>query len=80
VNLSGEFPKDALIERKTRLESTINELKKEQAVLTARLTQHELTEQRLRTIEEFAAEVSRRLDGADENFLRRRSLIELINV
>jgi hypothetical protein len=52
--LSGEFPKDALIERKTRLESTINELKKEQAILTARLTQPELTEQRLRTRKEFA--------------------------
>jgi hypothetical protein len=63
--LSGESPKDALIERKIRLESTLNELKKEPAVLAARLTQPELTEQRLRTIKEFAAGIFKRSDGAD---------------
>jgi len=69
--LSGEFPKDALIERKIRLESTLNELKKEPAVLAARFTQPELTEQRLRTIKQFATGIFQRSDGADDNFLRR---------
>ena len=78
--LSGDFPKESLIERKTRLEMTVGELKKQQAVLAAQLHRQELDEQRIQTIKEFAEEIAKRLNEADGVFARKRSLIELLNV
>jgi len=75
--LAGDFPKKALLERKTHLESTIARLRVQQASLEAQLTEVSLSDEDIATIEEFAEQVCIGLDTAD--FATRRQLIDLLN-
>lgn len=76
--LAGDFPKEMLTERKTRLESTINALEEERTVLDASLESHTLTEEQIRSIKGFAAKVREGLEIAD--FQTRRRIIETLDV
>jgi len=76
--LAGDFPKDLLVDRKTRLEETIAALDKERAGLEARLNGNRLTKEQIQTIKEFAAEVSADLEAAD--FATKRKVIELLDI
>lgn len=75
--LVGDFPKEALLKRKTHWESTIARLRAQQASLEAQLTEVSLSEEDIATIEEFAEQVCISLDTAD--FATRRQLIDLLN-
>jgi site-specific DNA recombinase len=76
--LAGDFPKEMLTDRKTRLETTIDALGKERAGLAASLEAVTLTGEQIQTIQDFAAEVRGGLESAD--FATRRGVIELLNV
>ena len=78
--LKGDFPQEMLTERKSRLETTIKNLKEEQAKLSAHLEAKVLTEEQIRTVKDFAEKVKEGLAAADDNFESRRELIEMLDI
>ncbi|MFZ5919316.1 MAG: recombinase family protein [Chloroflexota bacterium] len=78
--LSGEFPKEMLLEHKARLETTIKSLERERGCLLADLEARALSKEQVRSIQEFAAEIARGLGAAEQDFARRRRIIELLDV
>jgi hypothetical protein len=78
--LSGDFAKELLTERKTRLEKTILALKKEQAEIVAQLEAGDLTEDQIKTLADFVAGIAAGLDVANAEFETRRAVIEALNV
>jgi site-specific DNA recombinase len=78
--LSGEFPKEVLMERKARLEMTIEKLEKERAGLAMTLESQTLTNEHIMTIEDFARQIAGGLAKAEESFEFRRRLIDELDV
>ena len=78
--LSGDLPKDLLLERKNRLETTVAALDQERASLTSRLEAQILTDDEMQNLQAFAAEVAQGMDAAEHDFETRREIIELLNV
>ena len=78
--LAGEFAKELLTERKIKLEATIGALERERANLATHLEVQTLTEEQIRTLQDFAGQVSTALAAAEANFAVRRQLIEMLNV
>ncbi|MBI3788747.1 MAG: recombinase family protein [Ignavibacteriales bacterium] len=78
--LTGEFEKDLLVERKTRLENSIASLEKEREQIAAQIDAETLTPDQIRTIEEFAIEVHKSLGQIDNNFEAQSQLIDLLDV
>jgi hypothetical protein len=78
--LAGDFPKEVLTERKSRLEGTISSLEKEQAGLAAYLETCVLSVEQIQTIQEFAAKVGSNLAAMDDDFDAKRGLIEKLDV
>jgi hypothetical protein len=76
--LADAFPKEMLTERKTRLETTIKALEKEQAGLVAKLEAQTLTENEIRTLQEFAVKIGAGLEQAD--FQARCGVIEALDI
>jgi site-specific DNA recombinase len=78
--LAGEFSKDMLVDRKTRLETTIESLNAEKTNLIAYLEARTLTQEQVNHIREFVSEMAKGVQRADEDFDRRRQMIELLDV
>ena len=78
--LAGDFPKEMLIERKSRLENTIEKLSKERNGLVTQLETRTLTEEQVKTLEEFALRVAEGLSFADEDFETQQRVIEILDV
>jgi site-specific DNA recombinase len=78
--LEGSFPKEALIERKNRLESTIEALEQEHSAMVAQLQARILSQDQIQGIQQFAAEIAEGLEVADSQFEARRRLIEMLDV
>lgn len=78
--MKGEFPREILADRRIRLEKTVAALEKERALLSADLEQTEFTDDQVKDITAFAAEVRSKLDTAGENLAVRRRIIELLDV
>jgi hypothetical protein len=78
--LSGGFSKEALVDRKVRLEATIGALDRERASLAARLEAQVLTPGQIQSLQEFAANVGRGLNWVEADFAQKRRLIEELNV
>jgi site-specific DNA recombinase len=78
--LSGDFDKKMLLGRKQELEDTIKKLKAERDDLAESLGQSSLTEAQIGTIEELTRAFSEGLAAADEDFDKRRQLVELLDV
>ncbi len=76
--LAGDFPREMLIERKTRLEATIGTLEKERAALTAKLEAQALTAAQILSIKEFVAGIGENLESL--SFETQRQLIEVLDV
>jgi site-specific DNA recombinase len=76
--LSGSFPKEMLIQRKTQLETTIEALEREQAGLLAQLETRTLTDDQIQSLQEFAAKTRVGIELAD--FQTRRGIIEALDV
>jgi site-specific DNA recombinase len=80
--LADDFSREVLIDRKQRLENTIEALEKERNNLRLHLEARILTAEQVRTIQEFAEKLGKGLTLADaeENFQSRRRIIEELNV
>jgi site-specific DNA recombinase len=78
--LSGDFTRDLLTDRKSRLETTIVALEKEREKLIASLDAATFTPSQLDSIREFANDVAKGLDIANQDFKKRKRIVELLNV
>jgi len=76
--LSGEFARDMLTERKTRLEDSLASLNKEHQELRAMLDKVTLTDSQMEEIQEYCDSIRDRVDTA--SFDEKRQLIELFDV
>jgi site-specific DNA recombinase len=76
--LGGDFPKEMLTERKTRLEKTLASLKQERESFEKQLSANEITDEQIATIEEFASCIA---DGLQNlAFEDKRRVINLLDV
>jgi hypothetical protein len=78
--LSGDFPKEVLTERKSRLEGTVSSLEKERAGLAAHLKACVLSIEQIQTIQDFAAKIGKNLEAMDDDYDAKRGLIETLDV
>jgi len=78
--LSGDFPQDILAGRKIQIEQEQTKLKAEQARIQAQLQEQEFSEDRLQSILEFARTISAGIEKADQDFNKRRELIQALEV
>ena len=76
--LDGNFPKEILTERKSRLEDLLFNLGKEKNDLMAHVRHVTLTDDQLSYIEEFCAKIRVGLENAD--FAAKRQIIELLDI
>ena len=76
--LSGEFPKDVLTERKSRLEDMLFNLGKEHNNLMGHVRQVTMTDDQLAYVEEFCAKIRTGLDHADFN--AKRQIIQHLDI
>jgi site-specific DNA recombinase len=77
--LSGDFSREILTDRKTRLDETIEALERERDTITAQLQAQTFTEAQVESFERFLEKVSQSLDLADADFEARRRIIEMMN-
>jgi len=79
--LARDFPKEVLLDRKKRLESTMEALEKERSNLLARVEAWTLADRQIRTIKEFAARMAKAVKASDteDNFGSRRQIIEQLD-
>ena len=78
--LTGDFPRDILTERKTRLEMTIGSLERERAGISTHLGATTLTPEQIRSLQDFAREVAVGLIRADTDFAVRREVVEMLSL
>ena len=78
--LSGDFDKEVLIDRRTRLERTISDLERERAKLTMQMKTHVLTDEQITTLMRFVGKLGKGLEAAEADFNKRRQLIEDLDV
>lgn len=78
--LGGEFPKDMLVERKARLEATIQALEKEGDALASRLEARTLTPEQVMSIQRFAAEIAEGLEEAETDLEAKRRILDMLEV
>ena len=78
--LSGDFGKEILMERKTRLETTIGALSGERKGLIAQVEARTLTDDQLQDIEDFAARIAGGLEGEIGDFETKRAILEALDV
>ncbi len=78
--ISGDIPRELLVDKKQRLGSTITALEKERDELNIDLETETLSENEIQQIREFAAQIAEGLEPGDETFEGRRRVIELLDV
>ena len=76
--LAGDFPRDLLTERKTRLEGNLASLRKEHQELQDMIENVTLSESQMEEIQEFCDSIRDRVDTA--SFEEKRQLLELFDV
>ncbi len=74
------FPREMLLERKTRLEDTIRSLTAEEGRVLATLEAHMLTEEQIKSLREFSLQIADGLDTIEQDFETRRRLVEILDV
>lgn len=78
--LEGDILRELLTERTDRLMDGIGALEAERAQLIQQLGADVLTDEQLQSLETFAAAVEARLPAADQDFERRRALVEMVSL
>lgn len=80
--LSGELPKEMLVDRKARLEATIQTLENEQQNLLAHITTYSVSEDELQSIQLHAAQIAELLNEpeTDSDFETKKQIVELLDV
>ncbi len=76
--LSDNFPREMLQEKKSRLEETLANLRKEQADISSHLKTTVLSDEQIEDIKAFCDEIRDRLENA--TFEQKRQLIEMLDV
>ncbi|MCA9957087.1 MAG: recombinase zinc beta ribbon domain-containing protein, partial [Anaerolineales bacterium] len=78
--LEGSMMKEMLVDRRSRLETTIAALDEERVELENQLNSAVLSQQEIEDIFDFAKQAAEGLCEADENFEARRRIVELLEV
>ncbi len=73
--LSDDFPKDMLVERKERLESTLQSLETERISLISKL-ENIISDSDVEELQDFASQIAKGIEKADKDFEMRRSIVE----
>ncbi|MFX1476218.1 MAG: recombinase family protein [Promethearchaeota archaeon] len=76
VYLSSDISKETFVDRKTRYETTMTALEKEQTDLEMTLESQTLTDARIMTLREKAGKVANDLEKIEGNFEAKRQLID----
>jgi len=76
----GDFPREMLLEKKTRLEDTVAALERERLDLVAHLEARTLTSEQIQSVQDFAARVADGLPAFDGDFGARRRLFAILDV
>jgi site-specific DNA recombinase len=76
--LDGDFERDVLVERQTRLERTIDKLEREQVALSTQLDAQTLTDDQIADVTDFARRVGEGLEVASTDFGARRHIVNLL--
>jgi len=77
--LSGEFPKEMLVERKERLQQTVESLEQERTALVAQL-EDSITDDQIESITEFAGRINEGLGEAEKSFEAKRTVIDTLDI
>ena len=78
--ISGDIPRELLVDKKQRLKSTLTALEKERDELNSNLETETLSENEIQQIREFAAQIAEGLEPGNESFDGRQRVIELLDV
>jgi len=78
--LEGNFPKELLVDKKSRLEETIKSLEKEKLDLTHFVEKKSLTPDQYQDIQEFSRIVLEGIDLVSCDFESKRQIIELLDI
>ena len=78
--LTGDFPRDLLVERKGRLQETIIKLEAERDRIQAYVEANAMTEGQIRDLQDFVTEAGKGMARADAVFAERRRIIDLLEV
>lgn len=78
--LSGDMARDMLVDRKSRLERTIESLDRERGSLAIHLETETLSEGDIKRIQQFVADVLEGLDEAENRFETRRRIVEELDL
>ena len=78
--LDGNFPKEALIERRQRLQDTIDSLANERVNLAGRLESSAYSPEQLQALKEYTSQIASGLDEAEEDFDSRKYIVEMLSL
>ncbi|MHB8779347.1 MAG: hypothetical protein ACYC6R_16555, partial [Anaerolineales bacterium] len=78
--ISGDIPRELLVDKKQQLETTLTSLEKERDDLNLNLETETITEKDIQQIREFALHIAEGLEPGNETFDDRRRVIELLDV
>ena len=78
--LSGEFPRDVLVERKARLEKLIADLEVQKAEFMDHLASQSLTIEQIQTARDLAEQIGARMDAIDQDLGLKRQLVEILDL
>ncbi len=78
--LTGDFSRDALVERKERLQTTLDTLEQKRADLVTRVEATTIADDEIKTIVEFATNIAQGLEEAELDFEKQRWVIERLDV
>jgi hypothetical protein len=78
--INGDFEREVLTERKTRLEGERDKLQVERARIEGQLQEQRFSEERLQSILAFAQGIGAGIESADEDPDKRRQIIEALEV
>jgi hypothetical protein len=78
--LEGDFSKDLLIEKKARLEHTIQSLQLERENLKEIANTRTITPEQVQSIQDFSRKIIEELDIMSCDFQAKKKIIDLLNV
>ena len=78
--LDGNFPKELLVERRQRLQDTIDSLANERINLAAHLESSAYSPEQLQAMKEYTHQIAAGLDEAEEDFDSRKHIVDMLNV
>ena len=78
--LDGNFPKELLVERRQRLQDTVDSLANERVNLVSHLENSAYSPEQLQAMKEYTQEIAAGLEEAEEDFDSRKHIVEMLNV